>query len=232
MKRRGQSHVDMSLVPLADMLTNTVGIMIFVMIFAVLVAQGTFMAMHLPMVTPTKTKSAEFICYDGKILPWRLGELSDKFFTGMPKFAVGNATSFENTVNRRVVSDELFIMRGICTTSYEEDFFSRSARVNYFALELDLRPGVRGETIADIRNPDSIFMREIAKLDPQRYHLTFWVDQNSLDVFRKARELARARHLDSGWFPDRMTWPWRFQLVPDVGGGGKGGFQPRERIGI
>jgi len=232
MTRRGQSHVDMSLVPLADMLTNTVGIMIFVMIFAVLVAQGTFMAMHLPMVTPTKTESAEFICYDGKILPWRLGKLSDDFFSGLPKFAVGNATSFQNTVNKRVVSDELYVMHGICTTSYEEDFFSRSARVNYFALELDLRPGVRGETVAEIRSPDSIFMREIAKLDPKRYHLTFWVDENSLEVFRKARELGRDRQFQSGWFPDRMTWPWRYQLVPDVGGGGKGGYTPGDVVGI
>lgn len=76
-RRRAQFH-EPSLVPLADMLTNTVGIVVFILIFTVLTAGGVVIAKRLPMEHPTEAEPAWFVCRNGRVFPMR-HDLMERF---------------------------------------------------------------------------------------------------------------------------------------------------------
>ena len=68
--RRTQTQFDEpSLVPLADMLTNTVGISVFILIFTVLTAGGAIIAKRFPMEHSTKKSDVTYICWGDRLYP-------------------------------------------------------------------------------------------------------------------------------------------------------------------
>lgn len=66
--RRSTTHQP-SLVPMADMLSNLVGIVLFILMFIVLTSSGASMLRYLPMEKKSSARPMNFICYDDKILP-------------------------------------------------------------------------------------------------------------------------------------------------------------------
>jgi len=226
--RRRHLHVELSLVPLADMLTNTVGIMIFVMVFAVLVAQGTFIGKHLPMGQKTTKEPVLFICSDNTILPWHLQRLGEEFFSAIPKMTAHNFESWKNRVNSRRVEDELFVLTARCQGWKEERPVAFGteieAKIEYLVLEVNLRSGVRGDLPGQVGHPASALRRELSRMDRNRQHLFFLVDTDSLEAFRQARDVARGLGFDTGWAPERTTWPVRVVVVPRPERPAAGGF--------
>ncbi len=63
------------------------------------------------------------------------------------------------------------------------------------------KPGVRGETITELRMPNSIFNQILNGLDRQNQFVFFIVRPDSYDVFREARKIAWERNLEVGWTP-------------------------------
>lgn len=82
--------------------------------------------------------------------------------------------------------------------------------------EAVLKPGTRGESVAEIQLAASRFQRRLEQLDPSRSALQFMVFPDSYDVFRDARAAAWKRNFSLGWIP-RETGS-----VIGVGGGGRG----------
>ncbi|NOX87601.1 MAG: hypothetical protein GXO77_01140 [Calditrichaeota bacterium] len=63
------------------------------------------------------------------------------------------------------------------------------------------RPGVSGESISDIRKPESEFNKILKKLDPEKQFIYFIVRSDSYEVFREARKLAWEKKVEVGWTP-------------------------------
>jgi len=63
------------------------------------------------------------------------------------------------------------------------------------------KPGARGETVEEIRRPDSRFRAALARWSPRQRCVNFGVWPDSYAEFRQAREIAWKAGYDVGWVP-------------------------------
>lgn len=203
-----------SLVPLADMLTNTVGIVLFILIFTVLAASGAVIPKRFPMEMDTKKKALFYMILDNRVYSSELGGLREKFMTAIPKLrSFDGIEKFMKKFNSYALFDDYFTVRGEGEEAYEET--SRSIR---FTPTLNIRfeplEGV-GEGIADITSGNNRFVASLKSKDPKKYYVAFLVDANSIETFQAAREAARAIDFQTGW----GTWDKDITLQMNITGG-------------
>jgi hypothetical protein len=66
-------------------------------------------------------------------------------------------------------------------------------------MGLEARPGVSGEKIEELADPNSKFQAILSQLDKDHQYIAFLVRDDSFTVFRKARQIADDTGLDTGW---------------------------------
>ncbi|MDQ6707721.1 MAG: hypothetical protein M3Z85_17305 [Acidobacteriota bacterium] len=80
-----------------------------------------------------------------------------------------------------------------------------------------------GETSEEIKNPDSDFSKYLAGIKPAKQYLACLLNDDSFDIFREIREIARAKGVAVGWEPidtsaGKITlYPIHFTKNPDRG---------------
>jgi len=197
--RRHSSFQEPSLVPLADMLTNTVGIMIFILVFVVLVAGGAVAVKRFPVEhgSAGERPSMHFLCSNARVRPFDADGLRDKFLEQIGSPLVLGQARWEHEFLAQQVEDQYLIFGGI---QDPEGLWFRFTS----------KPGT-GETEAELEKETSTFrsiLREIAG-PPQlgqphlerRPFVYFHVDVDSIDVFLKARDIAASMGVGYGWLP-------------------------------
>lgn len=196
--RRQAEHP--SLVPLADMLTNTVGIMVFIFIFTVLAAGGVVIAKRLPFERTTKEKSIDFLCAGGRILALN----SEPHIADFLK-PLGRATSYEavkdwlEKYNGHRLDTDGFTVSGEGNAFYTDTFFQKSATLN-LAVVFNPKPG-KGETDRDILRADSQFRQAVNAMRGREEFAHFFVRPDSVEVFIASRNLAAEIGIATGWWP-------------------------------
>ena len=87
-RRRLQQFEQPSLVPMADMVTNTVGIMLFILIFVSLSAGGVVVAKHLPREKHTDARVVWMLCSGGRMVQFDAATLGKQLAQplGAPSF--------------------------------------------------------------------------------------------------------------------------------------------------
>jgi hypothetical protein len=214
-RHRARVH-EPSLVPLADMLTNTVGIMVFILIFTVLTAGGVVLAKRLPRERTTEARPVHFFCAGGRVLPLRSGDLIEEFLQPL-----GRPTSFYAVAgwlrrfNERRVEDDYFVVTGDGDANYTDWGLGRSVSLNLAAV-CTPKEG-RGETPAELKREDSPFRQLLKASQPSKQFIHFFVRPDSLEAFTAARDAAAAAGFDTGWLPFEQGQPVRFGLT----GGGR-----------
>ena len=229
--RRGGAFHEPSLVPLADMLTNTVGIVVFILIFTVLTASGTVIAKVLPVEHTADVVSPEYlVCAGGRIYPLRASLIAeatkhdarpersgegaapppaetDAPRTGeeKPSLARQDYVALANELDGRTVSDEHLSLH-----------VSAAAATNAAHPGLDLEIACDpvdggGLDAAAIGRGEGFFAEDLAKLDPKTSALVFWVRPDGIAVYLAARERASLAGVASNWVP-RVALPIAFRL--------------------
>jgi len=66
-------------------------------------------------------------------------------------------------------------------------------------MGLEVRPGVAGETMTELDDPNSKFQAIISQLDKSKQYIAFLVRDDSFNIFRKARQIADTAGFDTGW---------------------------------
>jgi hypothetical protein len=66
-------------------------------------------------------------------------------------------------------------------------------------MGLEARPGIPGETLGELADPNSKFQAILSQLDKDHQYIAFLVRDDSFSVFRKARQVADDAGLDTGW---------------------------------
>lgn len=79
-----------------------------------------------------------------------------------------------------------------------------------------------GFTLADVKAAASLYGTHIDKLDPAKRYLYFHVRADSFEVFREARELARAKGYAVGWEP--LAAEKELSVIYSAGPGGQPGI--------
>jgi hypothetical protein len=180
-----------SLVPMADMLTNTVGVVLFILIFTVLTAGGAIVAKRLPMERETKAEPMALLCASGRIAPVDLDPLAKAFIDPIKprELNLSNVDAFVTQFNSRKIERDGFVVTG-------------EAQNLGFALRavLIFRPGeVGGESAAALATPASAFRALLKNTDPAKKYANFIVYPDGLSTFRAARDLASAAGFGTGW---------------------------------
>jgi hypothetical protein len=216
MRRPIRSATSLNLDPLMDVVTNVVGVMLFVVIFAVMAARST--AVHL--FTPLLARPAEnrqrvlFLCTEGRIRRYDWDMAFNKAaerakgltFDGVPKFV--------DTYNALDLKDDNFTYRLSYAT---EDLILQKTRKVF--LIVDERSGTPSATGDDGLET---FGKTLEVLSPEHNWIVFLVDEQSIDVYRRARDRASAARFAIGWDPGRRSFPDKECIL----GCGRGSTQP------
>jgi hypothetical protein len=204
-----------SLVPLADMLTNTVGIILFILIFTVLASGGALIPKRFPIEQQTQLKPIIFLCAKNRIISQELNSFTDQAIANgikpLPKPNYHTVNDWAKKVGNYTMNTEEMNLSLDCRIF--ESFNSK--QLNLTAV-LSPREGA-GETPADLKAGSSRFFRTLQTHNSKVNFVYFIVWPDSLEVFETVRELTRNKHFEVGWSPFAANEPIRFSLS---GGGG------------
>jgi hypothetical protein len=217
MRRRKKIHNgnELSLVPMADMLTNVVGILIFLLIFTVLTGSGVISAKKLPMEKDKTDKKAFFIlCQNGKLLPLNNDSLTDKFLEPLGRPTYYTASEWVETFNKRKIDLGLYTLGGEGEANFNSGYYSNTVN---FSLSLVYTPkeGV-GDSLKDMKKKNSALSKMIKRCPPDKYFIYFFIPKSDIKTFRLVREYMATQNYTSSWSAVGDDCKIRFTLT---GGG-------------
>ncbi len=209
-RRRRAAFHEPSLVPLADMLCNTVGVIVFILIFTVLTAGGALLMKRLPYEHTTKLKRAIFVCYHDRVLPMDEQGLHAEFEKGLPKseLTFDNLDRYVAAINKRKVENKYFKLTMEAEVQTEDYGFYLRKRLS---VSSSYHPKDNaGELIQDFDNSHSVYRAALHADNPKKRFVYFLVYPDSLEVFDKARTIAREMSYETGWFGNEANKPLEF----------------------
>jgi hypothetical protein len=208
-KRRKNNHeFDVNLDPLMDVLTCTIGVMLVVVIFTVIEARGTGIKLITPLQTtdtPKEKNRVLFICKDGKIKPLNMNLAYSSL--NIPELSFFNMSEKIAEANQKNIQDEYFK-------------YSFEMGENNLNLAHERWPIIRisekesgGDDVKQIKSSRSEIRRLISGINRDSEWIAFAVcDQESIDVFREARNIANESGISNGWDPVKMEFPASISL--------------------
>lgn len=213
-KKTKKQFFETNLDPLMDVLTCSVGVMLFVVIFAVMEARGVSIKMFTPILKapPANSERKIFLCKDGMIKHFDWDSSARELLKGVERIDFDSVPSFVEKANKKDVNDGNFRYK----LEYDEwgwPYQRRSISIVTGPIE-----GVLGESAEDIKKPLSKFSETLKLFDKSKVWITFLVDGKSLDIFRKAREKVLEAGFATGWDPANITFPDK-ECVAGCGGG-------------
>lgn len=207
----GSAYEQPSLVPLADMLANTVGVMLFILIFVVLAAGGAVVPKRLPIEQTTDKRAVFIMCAGDRVIAADISALADQFHQQKVR-PLGEPTF-------RTVEDW---SRRYERLQFEHpDFELRpSSLVQDMGLQKNLNASLRflpragaGESAAEAGAEGSRFAITLAATRAGERFIFFFVRPDSIAAFLAARELAIARGIQTGWMPLGLADPASIGLI-------------------
>ncbi|MCI3280068.1 hypothetical protein L5470_03565 [Synechococcus sp. PCC 6717] len=193
-----------------DVLTNTVGVMIFVCLFASLTAAVSPALVRTPIARQTRKQGYFFECRGNRAIP--LDEDN----------ASAAIQQFFRRVNDNPFVDPQHLQRQFRDFSHNTRYYTvRLSLVNFGGqpiIQTLFQPRDRfgGESVASLDTSTSTFRQTLSRLSPSRHSLIFFVRPDSFDCFRAARAIAWRNGFDVGWEP--MT---EDRAIIFVSGGGR-----------
>jgi hypothetical protein len=176
---------------MADLLTNIVGALLFILVFTVLTASGAVMRKQLPLERPTMAKPTTFLCFNGRTAALDLNAILEEFIKPLEKkITSSNLSGWVKQFSERRIETDTVVVTGSATNLV----FAVHA-----VIEIRPRPGVGGETSAALKSPSSAFRRQLAGLKPGEVFADFLVYPDGLTSFRTAREVASQQGFGTGW---------------------------------
>ncbi len=206
-RRRGNDEVLFSLDSFLDIVTNVVGVLVLVAMVTVLSAGNISVPSGATAMTAPKPSSARllFECSGDEIV-FVDEEANGRRVLDEVRRAGEEAISRDDLVALLDAKDV-----GDATHRVRVDTFTRG-----LAWVYALRPGAHGERAADLDRAGSAFRKQIGRLERGGFAY-FVVHDDSFEIFRKAREIARARGIAIGWHPVEGQGPVRLSTVGSLG---------------
>ncbi len=208
---RPQQNLDSFL----DILTNTVGVLMFISLFITLVAVQSSTIVRTPLVTKTEKKGHFFEVRGNQVMyldDASVDEQISEFVRNLPtctrpsySLDAGDSYLQELTSYQNCLSD---------TSEQLKEF---RAQTKYYEVELlDIesvswqytpKSDIAGEATQELAKSNSEYRQALAQLNPQQDYLAFLVRPDSFVAFRQAREIAWKAKFDVGWEPKTPDAP-------------------------
>lgn len=198
----------LSLDSFLDIVTNVVGVLILVAVVTVLGASDIGVSAGASALSPPRKSAARVLFECSRE---QLFLVDEKGNTERVQLAVSLA-----------LADKIITAEAVTTYLEDADIGDRTHRVRAqlrpegLAWIYALRPTARGEPEASLDHRSSTFQRTLDSLEPGGF-VYFVVHDDSFAIFRKARDLARARGISIGWHPALGEEPIRLSTIGSLG---------------
>jgi hypothetical protein len=188
-RRIKKSEPELLIVSFCDIVTITTAALFFAMLITVQEAVKIPIFRPTPRAKITTKQGVFFECRTNQLFFVDKAGLNDQVAKLMSTITLGSRggdfESFMKNSEAQVVSNEFYKV------------IPRYLLVGREALEP--RPGVAGETLAELDSPNSNFRAIVSQLVKTNQYIAFLVRDDSFNVFRKARQVADEAGLDTGW---------------------------------
>jgi hypothetical protein len=187
-----------------DILSCLVGVMLFVVIHTVLELGSTSYVAPVPAfrAPPEGSRMVVVVAQERTARVMDVSRALSDLLTGIDIVRASDLPTFVDQANRRPASDGFFTY----SLGRRGGPVASSDPVQALDLRVETLPGVVGDSIHQLL-PGSAFARSLDRLDREQTRLVFAVDMASVDVFRKARQMALARGLAVDWRPVSLDFP-------------------------
>ena len=215
-RRRHNSKPDQNLDSFLDILTNTVGVLMFISLFVTLIAVEADSIVQTPLASNTKKTAHFFEIRDNKVTyldDRQVGEAMDTVVGNLPSC---NKPDFDlDTASAEYLSGMNFYKsciqnranRLINFRTQTEFYDVKMVDARSFTMRYDPIPNKLGENPEEFNLADSKFNQVLAELDAQQDYLAFIVRPDSFSSFRAAREQAWEQGFQVGWEPHKTEDP-------------------------
>ncbi len=218
-RRRKTNTPDQNLDSFLDILTNTVGVLMFISLFVSLIAVEADSIVKTPLASNSDKNPRFFEIRDNKVTFIDDEQVSEAIQQVIGSLPSCNRPSLDSRSN-----EELYL-RGL--SNYRSCISSRGRRLTNFRTQTDyytvtmVNPSTfslryepllnkSGEDQNQLAIPESQFNQTLAELNPQEDYLAFIVRPDSFKSFRAAREQAWAQGFEVGWEPHKSELPIQF----------------------
>lgn len=201
-KRNRANNNIINLDALMDILTCTVGIMIFVVVFTLLEAGGAVFEMNLPMLKdpPKHQERTEIVCTGGQIMPLHLDKAFDNSFGKIReymKITYNNLPEAIRKANNLKYEDDFF--------KYSFDYYEYPASYwvsqRFLYMIVDRKSDAIADNLDSLNSVKSKFYSHISTLNKDSSWVAFFVDDESIELYKKARAIFRNKGFNVGWDP-------------------------------
>ena len=230
--RRRNANVTQNLDSFLDILTNTVGVLMFISLFVTLIATGsspkTSVTIQTPLSSPTDKESLWFEIENNKVRHLDLRQIREKELElsgnlpncNQPKNSDADYTSRQNAYQSCLLS---ILGR---QSNFQASTKNYRVRTVDGGVSLQFEPTSAdvGETTSQLTAPNSDFRQVLAQFDPKQDYLVFIVRPDSFEAFRTARKQAWDAGYEVGWEPLAPELPIKIRTV--IGSELPGGRSP------
>jgi hypothetical protein len=207
--RGGGSQSILNLDSLMDILSCLVGVMLFLVIYTVLELGSTTyqVSVPVPLDRPQEARRILVLANDGTIRLLDTARPIAELTVGLNEVAFEDAPGHVRQVNSSPPTDAFFRYE----LGYDEERALLIAPDSALSITVSEIPGERGDGLAAL-GEGSEFEGLLGLYNPRQVWFEFGVDGASLDVFRRARQMAEERGFATRWGPLDLDFPVRFAL--------------------
>ncbi|MCH1571143.1 MAG: hypothetical protein L7S64_07335 [Longimicrobiales bacterium] len=203
---------------LMDILSCLVGVMLFLVIYTVLeLGSASYeVSVPTPRDRPVDSRRVLVITNDGTVRGLDSTQPVSDLVAGLRTVAGVDLDQILRDANQSPPTDQHFQY----LLDIDRDAAVADPNVREFDVEVREIPGEVGDSIHQL--DAGSFDELLSTLDPRFAWIEFAVDVESLEVFRRARDIAEGRGFATRWGPLDIEFPVRFDL-----GSGSDGPSPR-----
>ena len=213
--RRKVTQTSQNLDSFLDILTNTVGVLMFISLFVTLIATGSAPKTNVNIQTPlSKSTEKEPLWFEigtNKVSHLNLRQVREKELElsgNLPncnKPDGGDLRNYEACLLSILGRQSNF---RFSTSNYEVKAVDQGVSLLFKPLSAQV-----GETTSQLTAPDSQFKQVLGQFNPQEDYLIFIVRPDSFEAFRAARKQAWDAGYEVGWEPHPKSDPIRIRTI-------------------
>ena len=190
-----------------DILTNTVGVLMFISLFVSLIAVEVESVVETPLASETKKTARFFEIRENKVTYLNDQQVGEEMDTVVGNLPTCNQPDFESDRQFYQSCIQNRANRLINFRTQTEFYNVTMVDARTFTMQYDPIPSKVGENAEEILLADSKFNQVLAELDPQEDYLAFIVRPDSFASYRAAREQAWQKGFQVGWEPHKTENP-------------------------
>ena len=226
MRRRAKyksDRVNQNLDSFLDVLTNTVGVLMFISLFVTLIATGSSskskITIETPLSSPTDKESLWFEIDDNKVSHLDLRLVREKeleLSSNLPNCNKprGSINAPDYDLRQNNYQSCLFSIIGR-QSNFQTATKNYNVRTVDDGVSLLFNPASTeiGESIAQLKTANSQFQQVLTKYNPNKDYLVFIVRPDGFEAFREARKKARDAGYEVGWEPHPQDAPIKIRTI-------------------